>query len=251
MVEWKRLPNWTRILLAFLGLLTLLTLGFVIWGSTPAKPMPEALTALQSDSTVIVETGKWLVFTPASSHPTTGFIIYPGGRVDYRAYSPSARQIAEHDYLVVIVHVPLNLAVLNPAAATDVIASFPNIQHWVLGGHSLGGSMAATFVHSHPGMIQGLVLWASYPAGSDNLSSTGIKVLSISGMLDGLSTPTKIESSRALLPTDTIFVKIEGGNHAQFGWYGPQPGDNPATISTENQQNQIIQATLDFLSGLK
>jgi hypothetical protein len=28
-------------------------------------------------------------------------------------------------------------------------------------------------------------------------------------------------------------VSIEGGNHAQFGWYGPQEGDNPATISRE------------------
>jgi pimeloyl-ACP methyl ester carboxylesterase len=251
MPEQKRLPVWTRILLAFLGLLAIFTLGFVIWGSTPAKPMPEALAALQSDPAVMVETGKWLVFTPLTSRPVTGLIIYPGGRVDYRAYAPAAHQIAAQGYLVVIVHVPLNLAVFNPAAAVDVIAAFPEIQHWSVGGHSLGGSMAANFVRSHPGIVQGLVLWASYPASSDDLSSSGLKVLSISGMLDGLSTPAKIEASRALLPADTSFVPIDGGDHAQFGWYGPQAGDNPATISRENQQSQIVQATLNFLAGLK
>jgi hypothetical protein len=250
MAEKKRLSGWTRIFLVFLGLLGTLVLGFVVWGSTPAKPMPEALTALQSDSTVTVETGNWLVFTPLVSHPVTGFIIYPGGRVDYRAYGPAAHQIAAHGYLVVIVHEPLNLAVFNPAAAADVIAAFPEILHWAVGGHSLGGSMAANFVHSHPGTVQGLVLWASYPAGSDNLSSSGIKDLSISGTLDGLSTPARIDASHALLPADTIFVSIEGGDHAQFGWYGPQSGDNPATISREDQQNQIVRLTLDFLAHL-
>jgi predicted alpha/beta-hydrolase family hydrolase len=213
--------------------------------------MPETLASLQSDSTVTVETGKWLVFTPLGSLPATGLIIYPGGRVDYRAYAPAAYQIAAQGYLVVIVPLPLNLAVFDPSAAADVIAAYPQIQTWVVGGHSLGGSMAANFAHSHPGTIKGLVLWASYPSGSDNLSSSGIKVLSVSGTLDGLSTPAKIDASRALLPVGTTFVLIQGGDHAQFGWYGPQTGDNPATISREVQQSQIVQATLDFLSAMK
>ena len=251
MAEKKRTPAWTRILLASIVLLVMLALAFVIWGSTPAKPMPEALTALQSDPSVAIETGKWLVFTPLATPPTTGFIIYPGGRVDYRAYAPAAHQIAAQGYLVVIVHVPLNLAVFKPAVAADVIATYPAIQHWSVGGHSLGGSMAANFVHSHPGKVQGLVLWASYPARSDDLSLSRVEVLSISGTLDGLSTPAKINASHELLPVGTVFVPIEGGDHAQFGWYGPQAGDNPATISREEQQNQIVGATLDFLAGLK
>ena len=251
MAEKRRPHVWTRILLGFLGFLVLFILGFVVWGSTPAKPMPEALTSLQSDSTVTVETGKWLVFTPLESQPATGFIIYPGGRVDYRAYAPAASKIAAQGYLVVIVPMPLNLAVFDPSAAAEVIAAFPQIQNWVVGGHSLGGSMAANFVHSHPGTIKGLVLWASYPSVSDNLSSSGIKALSVSGTLDGLSTPAKIDASRALLPAGTTFILIQGGDHAQFGWYGPQTGDNPAAISREVQQSQIVQATLDFLSAMK
>ena len=251
MSEKKRLPVWTRILLAVFGLLAALVLGFVAWGSTPARPMAEALAALQTDAKVTVETGKWLVFTSPASHPTTGFIIYPGGRVDYRAYAPAARQIAAQGYLVVIVHVPLNLAVFNPGAAADVLAAHPEIQHWAVGGHSLGGSMAANFVYTHPDAVDGLVLWAAYPASSNDLSDTDIQVLSISGTLDGLSTPEKIAASLPLLPANTTWVAIEGGNHAQFGWYGEQSRDNAAEISREDQQTQILRATQEFLAGLK
>jgi len=171
--------------------------------------------------------------------------------VDYRSYAPAAHSIAAQGYLVVITRAPLNLAVLHPGAASDVIRAYPEIKHWAIGGHSLGGTMAANFADTHPGSVEALILWASYPASSDNLSQTGLKVLSISGALDGLSTPAKIEASRALLPADTVWVSIEGGDHAQFGWYGPQSGDNPATISREEQQAQIIQATVQFLVQLK
>jgi len=251
MPEKKRFPVWTRILLAFLGLLALLLIGFVIWGSTPAKPMPEALASLQPDPAVSVETGKWLVFTPLASKPTTGFIVYPGGRVDYRAYVPAAHQIAAQGYLVVIVHMPLNLAVMDAGAAADVVAAYPEITYWAVGGHSLGGAMAANFIYTHPGVMDGLVLWAAYPASNNDLSSSGVRVLSISGTLDGLSTPEKIAASVPLLPAVTVWIPIEGGDHAQFGWYGPQAGDNPATISRGDQQTQIVQATLEFLAGLK
>jgi len=243
--------KFLRILVLILALMGIITGGFVIWGSTPAKPMSEALAVLQSDAQVTVTTGKWLVFSPAASGSTTGFIIYPGGRVDYRAYAPQAHAIAAQDNLVVIVHVPLNLAVFDQNAAEAVMAAYPEIKHWAVGGHSLGGSMAASFAHTHPELVQGLVLWASYPASSDNLSQSGVKVLSISGTLDGLSTPAKIEASHELLPDDTVWVPIEGGDHAQFGWYGPQAGDNPASISREEQQAQIVQATAAFLKSLK
>jgi dienelactone hydrolase len=251
MAEKKRTPVWIRILLAAFSLLALLVIGFVVWGSTPARPMPEALTALQSDPQVTVTTGPWLVFTSAGSQPTTGFILYPGGRVDYRAYAPAAHAIAGRGFLVVIVRMPLNLAVLDPGAAAGVIAAYPEIQRWAVGGHSLGGAMAANYVFSHPGLVDGLVLWAAYPATSNDLSASGVKVVSISGSLDGLSTPVKIAASVPLLPADTLWVPIEGGNHAGFGWYGPQSGDNPATISRQDQQQQIVQATVEFLQDLK
>ena len=244
--------NWLkkRWWLVLIGILFATVIGFIAWGLIIPAPMPEALAALQPDSQVSVSTEPWLVFQPAQQVPSTGFIIYPGGRVDPRAYAPQAHEIAAHGYLVVIVPMPLNLAVLGSGQASSVIQAFPDIEKWVIGGHSLGGSMAALYAYNHNDQIDGLVLWASYPASSNNLSNSAIKTSSISASLDGLATPDKIDASHSLLPADTTWVQIAGGNHAQFGWYGDQPGDNPATISRVEQQAQVIQSTLELLHSV-
>jgi pimeloyl-ACP methyl ester carboxylesterase len=237
-------------IIRLLGLLAVLAAGFAWWGLTPSKPMPEALAALRSDNQVTIQKDHWLVFTPMDGQPETGFIIYPGGHVDYRAYAPAARAIAAKGYLVVIVPMPLNLAVMDPDEALKVLEAYPGIKNWAIGGHSLGGAMAAHFIFKNPKVVEGLILWASYSASNEDLSKLDIKVISISGTLDGLSTPEKIEDSRKRLPVDTTWIRIEGGNHAQFGWYGDQSGDNPASISRQEQQNQIISATIQFLDEM-
>jgi len=170
--------------------------------------------------------------------------------VDPRAYASTARGLAEDGYLVVIVPMPLDLAFFAPGRAAEVMAAFPGIKNWAIGGHSLGGAMAANFARNNRDAVHGLVLWAAYPASSDDLSSSQLGVSSIYGTRDGLATLDKIEASRPLLPPDTQWIAIEGGNHAQFGWYGPQSGDNEATISREEQQAQIVAATLQILLQL-
>jgi pimeloyl-ACP methyl ester carboxylesterase len=239
------LKRWWWLLPA---LLVLAVGGFVLWAGSPARPMPEALAALVPDGEVQVEIEPWLVFRPQARGPAAGLILYPGGRIDPRAYAPAAHALARQGYLVVIAPMPLNLAVLAPDRAADVIAAFPEIGRWAVAGHSLGGAMAARFAYQNPEIVQGLVLWAAYPASTDDLSGYALAVTSISGTLDGLSTPTKIAASRTLLPARTRWVAIEGGNHAQFGWYGLQPGDGTAAISREEQQKQIVAATADLLS---
>ncbi len=229
------------------ALLTIAVLGFVAWASIVPAPAPAALSALASDAQVVVTTDKWLVFTRAGAQPDTGLIFYPGGKVDPRAYAPQARAIAAAGYLVVVVPMPLHLAVLAPGRAAEVIAAYPGVRRWAIGGHSLGGSMAANFAHGHPGAVQGLVLWAAYPAGSDDLSAAALQVASIYGTRDGLVTADKLDASRAILPPGTVWTVIDGGNHGQFGWYGPQSGDNPATISAEEQQAQTVAATVALL----
>ncbi|MEJ2736932.1 MAG: alpha/beta hydrolase [Anaerolineae bacterium] len=224
--------------------------GFVIWASMAATPMPEALSALQSDAQVEVETEPWLVFRPVGGNPTVGLILYPGGRVDARAYAPTARALAQEGFLVVIVPMPLNLAIFGPDRAAEVMVAFPDIGRWAVGGHSLGGAMSARFAYQNSEAVEGLVLWAAYPASTDDLSGYSLRVTSIYGTRDGLATEDKIAVSRPLLPLDTSWVAIEGGNHAQFGWYGPQSGDQAATISREEQQKQIVAATLALLSRL-
>ena len=244
----KAIKRWWWLLLLIPALLVV---GFVVWAETPLGPMPEALAALESDELVRVEQGEWYVFRPVEGTQDTGLIIYPGGRVDPRSYAPQARALAEEGYLAIIVPMPLNLAVFGSERAQDVIAAYPEIQHWVIGGHSLGGAMAARFAFQHPGAVQGLDLWAAYPASSDDLSGYDLQVVSMIGSLDGLGTAQGIEETKHLLPPGTNFITIEGGNHSQFGWYGDQPGDAQATISREEQQEQVLQATLKLLAGLQ
>jgi hypothetical protein len=234
-----------------LGILLIVGLAaFVFWGLNPAPPMDEALAAMESTETVSVQSGRWLVFQPAQGTPTRGLILYPGGHVDARAYAPAAHQIAGNGFLVVIVPMPLNLAVLGINEGGEVMAAYPAINQWVIAGHSLGGSMAANYADSHPGALAGIVLWASYPAKGDDLSDQAIEALSIYGTQDGLATQDDIQASQPLLPQDTIWLPIEGGNHGQFGWYGPQSGDNQPTISREDQQEKVVRATLDFLKKI-
>lgn len=241
---------WLGILLGVIIIFGLGVIGFLGWAGNSRPPTLDALTSLESDDLVRVETEPWIVFTPQNQDPTAGFIFYPGGLVEAEAYAPIVREIAENGYLAVITPMPLNLAVLDSNAAADVIAAYPEIEVWVIGGHSLGGSMAASFADQNSS-IAGLALWASYPAESNDLSDQSIAVTSIYGTLDGVATPEKVLAAKPLLPPNTTWVPIEGGNHAQFGSYGPQDGDNPATISQEEQQIQVIQATVALLSKLE
>lgn len=72
-------------------------------------------------------------------------------------------------------------------------------------------------------------------------------MLSIYATNDGVSASEDIEASRNDLPGDARWVEMVGDNHAQFGWYGEQPGDGKATISRAEQQDQIVTATAGFL----
>jgi pimeloyl-ACP methyl ester carboxylesterase len=244
----KKVLKWLGIVLLvaiFLG-----SAGFVFWAETPSQPRQAALEALKSDNQVTVtETGKYITFEPAHGFATLGFVFYPGGHVEYRAYAPILHQIAAQGIFVVLVPVRLNLAFFDIEAGAPALKDFPQIKVWATGGHSLGGVASALFAPNHP-EIRGVVFWASYPA-DDKLKNSGIKMLSIYGTQDGgLDHGAKIEQYKAFEPADTIFVIIEGGNHGQFGDYGPQPGDQPATISPQEQWQQTTAATVQFLQSL-
>jgi hypothetical protein len=224
--------------------------GF-LWYAQPQPLLPEATAALASTPTVtFTEDRGNLVYTPVGTSATTGLVLYPGGKVPSAAYAPQARAIAELGYLVVVVSVPFNLAVFGIDSAGPVIADHPEISHWAVGGHSLGGSMAAQFIDSHPGEVDGLVLWASYSAA--DLAGDGLTVLSAYGTLDtGVPSYTS-PANLTKLGTDVTLAVIDGGNHEQMGWYTGQPNDPPATISRADQQTQVVAATvrlLDRISG--
>lgn len=242
----KRWVRWAVIALLALGILG--GVGFYLWATSAAPPQPVALSAAAEATTRTSD--NWLVF--GSDEAEVGLIFYPGGRVDARAYAPAAQAIAQNGFLVVIVPMPLNLAFTDINAADRVRAAFPSVDHWAIGGHSLGGAMAAQYAYDHPGAVDGLVLWAAYPAESASLADrTDLIVVSVYASGDGLATPAEIEASRALLPLQTSYAEIEGGNHAGFGYYGPQSGDGEASISVDAQQTQTIAATLTLLFYLQ
>jgi hypothetical protein len=172
-------------IVAILAVIVLVSTGFVVWAETPLGPMPEVDSVLNSDSNVDVSTGKWLTFSPHGSNSTTGFIIYPGGRVDFRSYAPEAREIAAKGFFVVIIKMPLNLAVFGINKAESVIKSYPDIKIWTVGGHSLGGTTAAQFARDNPSTVKGLVLWASYPSSEANMSKMNTQVVRFTVQMTG------------------------------------------------------------------
>jgi hypothetical protein len=243
-----RTSRWRRLLWLVLAVPILALAGFVAWASLPAAPMPEALASLESDDEVRISAGERYTFEPVTQAPTSGLILYPGGRVDPRAYATIARGIAAEGNLVAIVPMPLNLAFFGAEKASEVIAAHPEIQHWLVGGHSLGGAFAAEYAASHSEMVDGLVLWAAYPAENTDLSRFDGIVFSIYGTSDGVATEDEVVSALRRLPAQTRWIPIDGGNHAQFGAYGMQSGDGEAGITRAEQQAQIVSATAGALA---
>jgi pimeloyl-ACP methyl ester carboxylesterase len=232
-------------LVALLGLLAVGLVAFVVWASLarPAEPAP--LQAALADPAVEVTLGPVVALRPSDAVPTRGVVFYPGARVHREAYIATwAPIVAETDLLVLIPRMPLNLAVFGRSRATDLIEDTPEIDRWWVGGHSLGGAMAASWLGDQPaGAVEGLTLWASFATGGAELAARDeLTVLSVSGTRDGLATPAEIDERRDLLPPTAIMVEVEGMNHAQFGRYGPQRGDLTPTISDEQAQSALTQA---------
>lgn len=233
-------------LIAIAVILVVAVVGFLAWTRIARYPaFPEAAALAQTAQTP----QGWYVFQPEQP-ADTGFIFYPGGLVDPAAYAPLMKQLSDQGMTTVIVPMPLDLAVFGVNKANDVIAAYPEIQNWIIGGHSLGGSMAAEFVKGNPAAVKGLAFMASYPADSTNLSALPLTATSIYGTNDGVARNVFNESLNRL-PPGTPLVIIDGGNHAQFGHYGPQAGDGVATITREEQQQLTTAAVVELAQQLK
>ncbi len=237
----------------FKWVLVLIMLGFIFWGVSWATfarpPLPEAVEALESDNEVIITLEPWLTFVPNRTTPKIGFIFYPGGRINPQGYATLLRAIASEGYLVIVPEMPINMAVFNANIADKIITNYPEIDDWVIGGHSVGGTMAAQYTSQNPNTINGLAIWASYPANNADVSAFDLPVVSIYGNLDPRVNDLSITERKYLLPDKTQYVRIEGGDHHQFGSYEIKPEEQHAVISRDSQQQQIIQATLDLLKA--
>lgn len=181
-----------------------------------------------------------LVFSPEEAE--CGFIFYPGGKVEHKAYIPLMRALAGRGILCVLIKMPFNLAVLDVNAADGIQEKYKEIDTWFIGGHSLGGSMAASYLGSHTDEYEGLVLLGSYS--TEDLSDASVGVLSIYGSLDGVMNREKYMENTSNLPKNFTEFIIDGGSHAYFGMYGEQKGDGKAEIT----QNEQIIITADRIS---
>ena len=234
-----------------------LTFMVWLWLSFQAQDLPEGV--MDSDTAVTInETSQSITFQPTDSQATTGLIFYPGAMVEPIAYAPLARTMAEAGSLTIIVKLPWGTAPLARHEAQlwqttqELMAGASGIQQWVLSGHSRGAAIAARTVYAHEDSFAGLVLiGTSHPKeAAYSLAAAQIPIAKIYGTEDGLASPSEVEAFRGYLPEQAEMVKIEGGNHAQFGYYGTQLGDNAATISREAQQAQTAASLLTFLDNL-
>ncbi len=245
----RRGPRRRTVVLGVVAVLVVALVGGLAWFFSPQPLLPEATAALASSpAATFSEEATGLTYTPVGASPTTGLILYPGAKVPAAGYAPTARAIAEEGYLVVVVPMPLNFAIFGVDAASGVIAAHPDITRWAIGGHSLGGAMAAQYAADNPGAVTGLVLCGAYSA--SDLSASGLAASSVYGSLDAAAPKIEDPATQALLPATTAYDRIEGGNHEQCGWYTGQPNDPPATVTREDQQIRIVTAWLALLQAI-
>lgn len=244
-----------RLALSVPALLVCVLLVVGVIYARPFEASPVAVAALRSDAQVqVAERLTWYEMTPGRRNtsgdliqPTTGLIFVPGARVDPRAYAHILRPLASAGYLVVVLRKPMNFALPSSQHPGSVLSVHPKIRYWAIGGHSLGGVNAAAYADRDQ-RIAGLLFYASYPGSA--LNRTDLKVTSIFGDRDELTTPVDLAETQDRLPARTKFVVIKGGVHSFFGDYGEQSGDGVPAIDRKTAQTQIVQYSQALLVSL-
>ncbi|MGL4739032.1 MAG: alpha/beta hydrolase [Cellulosilyticaceae bacterium] len=239
----KKIITYTLVGVVILVLLGLG--GMIMWANDTYAPTEQFYELVPHAA--YTKEGDFYVFDAQGKDKKTGVILYPGALVEPLAYGYYADELAKEGYLVAIPEVFLNLSLTQSDKAEELMIRHPEIEAWYVGGHSMGGVSAAMFAKDNQAQIDGLILLGSYPATSTDLSTSQLKVLSLYAENDGLTTLEDIINSKVNLPETTVFTEIIGGNHAQFGMYGIQPGDNKAQIDVVTQQMQMVEQTLAFL----
>ena len=222
-----------RILVPLFAVLDVVVVSFFLWALNYYHAGETALAAMQSDDVVSVERtdNGWLFDGPSEDD---ALIFYPGAKVEETAYAPLLRSLAEEKMDVYLIRMPLHLAFFGLNAADSVIEN-DTYDRYYLGGHSLGGAMAAVYAAGHEDEIAGEILLAAYPT-----KKTSVDTVLIYGSEDGVLNMTRVEKAKDLVTGRYDEYCIDGGSHAQFGDYGVQTGDGEAWITPEEQQKLAL-----------
>lgn len=238
----KKLRTVHKILLGILVVAILLAGAFLLYVSDYYQAAVDSQERTIFRDVSVLDANDALIADPGNVK--TALILYPGGKVDHRAYEPLALRIAQAGILCIVPKMPFNLAVFGIDRAERFIASHPEIEHWYVGGHSLGGSMAASFAAKQESMVDGLVLLASYSVA--DISSLPLSVLSITASNDTVLSRESYEKYKTNLPQGSTELVLAGGNHAGFASYGTQKGDGIATLPAAEQQAAVAEAVAAF-----
>lgn len=223
-------------------LLVVAALIGLVYAETPYGPDEDPEDLVPGVSVTETEAGYVMQDGPVTED-TVGIVFYPGARVAPESYlSHLAPLVAERDVIVIVPEMPLNFAVFDIDAGDGVMAEHSDVERWYVGGHSLGGAMACEYAEKRD--IEGLVLLASYCA--SDLNETELRALSVLGTEDGVIDEERERDSRSNLPPSTEIIEIEGMNHAQFGEYGPQRGDNNPEISDHEARERLSEVLIDW-----
>jgi len=233
-----------KIILIISIIIATITLGIIIYVNVSTYKATEEVMPIINE---VNQTKNLYIFEPDLA--IANFIFYPGGFVDERAYAILLEGLRNQGIRVFLVSMPLKLAITNSNAALKIHQSYPSDLPWYIGGHSLGGASASIFLNSDQQWVNGLILLAAYPASSSDLSKYDIDVLSIYGDQDLVLDIGKLEDTKILLPNNTEYHIIQGGNHAYFGNYGEQKGDGIALITREQQQLLTIEIIVSFIKN--
>ena len=222
-------------------------LVFTVWMIYSFQSKNVAPELLQNSNFVTVEqTSDYYLFTPTKAF-TDILIFYPGGMVDPKAYVPLCRNIADNGIKVYLIKMPWRLASKGFNKPKELNLFNDTTKTYILSGHSQGAKMARQFVFENPNLIDKLILIGTTHPRDISLADSKIPVMKIYGSEDGVADEKSIMENKTKLPGTTKFIKIHGANHAQFGYYGYQLGDNSAKISREKQQAETLKNILEFI----